>query len=222
MEMRRPGSGSQASTPSARNHWRATSPCPCSVSKLATIAASPYGRSSKAMPRSRTHAGIGTVGAHEQVGLEALAALEHGPRRALLHPEIHRLRAVRDGYVGQRGGMGFEGVREAPGFEHPRERTARPRGEGEQHAAVAEYLHAPHGRHPRRVQAIPCTQVAKECARAGTYREHSRVVRLAAGRGPPRRRLEHAHLAAGARAGERHADRAAARDEDPLGHGAAP
>ena len=41
IEIRRPGSGSQASTPSLRNHWRATSPCGASVSKFATSAVSP-------------------------------------------------------------------------------------------------------------------------------------------------------------------------------------
>lgn len=36
MEMRRPGSGSHASTPLSLNHWRAIPSCPSAQSKLAT------------------------------------------------------------------------------------------------------------------------------------------------------------------------------------------
>jgi hypothetical protein len=41
IDMRFPASGSHASTPSSRNHWRAVSPCARSVSKFATSADSP-------------------------------------------------------------------------------------------------------------------------------------------------------------------------------------
>ncbi len=194
-----PGSGSQASTPSARNHWRATSPCSCSVSKFATIAASPYGRSSKAMPRRAARRNRDRR--RPRAGRPRCA---RRPRArptpcAPSHAEIDRLRAVRDGDVGQRGGVGSRG----------RARGARPRASTRAHApGRAENARRTPPSPKISMRRTAATRATSSPSHAPRSRRNARVpgltastrsvVRLAAGRGPPRRRLEHAHLAAGA------------------------
>ena len=191
IEMRRPGSGSHASTlPSARNHWRAQPRCGRSQAKFATTAVCPYGARRGDDARGLPHPRANAVRADDELRLD---------RRARRRARAWRCPAATR-----------EPTRTPPGARTstPAPRTSRtsaarsarsstiqasarsPRSYAENvstRARVAFDAHRFDRRERDRAAALPRAERARNAALPGTDRVDARIPRRAIAR-PARRR----------------------------------